>query len=164
MSIEGVNPVLRSARKGATRNPVFGLLVVLLAVLAPLTAPAWAQGPVETINLSLGLGVGANLALLAWFKYAGFLLETYLADTVAGAPFIAGLELDETAAIVASVAFLLSLAVRRRMPAGIDAEVFARLLGRKRVWATRPDSTSARAKRPLATTVSIPRRVAISAA
>jgi hypothetical protein len=56
MSIEGVNPVSRSARKGAARNPVFGLLVVLLAALAPLTAPAWAQGPVETINLSSGAG------------------------------------------------------------------------------------------------------------
>jgi signal transduction histidine kinase len=54
------------------------------------------------------------LALLLTAAYVG---QVYLAEVeFLGGSFVDGLELDETTAIVASVAFLLSLAVRRRLP------------------------------------------------
>ena len=56
-------------------------------------------------------------SLIAVVLAAVFLLEVYVFDTaVAGEAFIEGLELDEAVAIAAGVAFLLSLAVRTRMP------------------------------------------------
>ena len=78
-------------------------------------------------------------SLIAVVLAGVFLLEVYVVDTaVAGEAFIEGLELDEAVAIAAGVAFLLSLAVRRRMPAVPLALAFVALalLGRGPVDAT----------------------------
>jgi signal transduction histidine kinase len=55
------------------------------------------------------------VALLLTVAYLG---EVYLTEvTVAGEPFVAGLDVSETVAVAAGAAFLLSLALRARMPA-----------------------------------------------
>ena len=56
-------------------------------------------------------------ALTALLLAAAYLGEVYLSDaTVVGEPFVAGLELSENAAVLAGVVFLLTLALRSRMP------------------------------------------------
>ena len=56
-------------------------------------------------------------ALVALLLAAAYLGEVYLGDTtVAGEPFVAGLDASETVAVAAGAAFLLSLALRSRMP------------------------------------------------
>ena len=56
-------------------------------------------------------------ALLALLLTGAYLLEVYLADaSVAGEPLVAGLEADEIVALAAGAGFLLSLALRSRMP------------------------------------------------
>jgi hypothetical protein len=69
---------------------------------------------------------------------AGFLLETYLAEAPVGEPFIEDLRPDEAVAVAAGVAFLLSLAVRVRMPAVPLALAFVALalLGRGQLGAS----------------------------
>lgn len=55
--------------------------------------------------------------LIALLLTGAYLLEVYLTDTsVAGEPLVAGLEADEVVALAAGAAFLLSLALRSRMP------------------------------------------------
>lgn len=57
-------------------------------------------------------------SLVAVLLATGFLLEVYLADAaVAGEPYLDGVGFDEAVAIGATAIFLLSLAVRTRMPA-----------------------------------------------
>jgi hypothetical protein len=78
-------------------------------------------------------------ALVALVLTAAYLGEVYLARTdVAGEPFVAGLEVEETVAVAAGAAFLLSLALRTRMP-GVPlalALVAFTLLGRGAFEAT----------------------------
>jgi hypothetical protein len=78
-------------------------------------------------------------ALVALVLTAAYLGEVYLARTdVAGEPFVAGLEVEETIAVAAGAAFLLSLALRTRMP-GVPlalALVAFTLLGRGAFEAT----------------------------
>ena len=75
-------------------------------------------------------------ALVASLLTAAYLGEVYLADTtVAGKPFVAGLDASEAVAVAAGAAFLLSLALRSRMPVVplAMAMVAATLLGRGEV-------------------------------
>lgn len=75
-------------------------------------------------------------ALVALLLTAAYLGEVYLADTtVAGQPFVAGLEVSEAVAVAAGAAFLLSLALRSRMPVVpvVLAIVAAALIGRGQV-------------------------------
>jgi glucose-6-phosphate-specific signal transduction histidine kinase len=75
-------------------------------------------------------------ALVALLLTAAYLGEVYLADTnVAGEPFVAGLDVSETVAVAAGAAFLLSLALRSRMPVVplALAIVAATLIGRGQV-------------------------------
>jgi hypothetical protein len=78
-------------------------------------------------------------ALVALVLTAAYLGEVFLARTdVAGEPFVAGLEVEETVAVAAGAAFLLSLALRTRMP-GVPlalALVAFTLLGRGAFEAT----------------------------
>ena len=74
--------------------------------------------------------------IVALLLTAAYLVEVYLADrTVAGEPFVAGLEVSETVAVAAGAAFLLSLALRSRMPVVplALAIVAATLIGRGQV-------------------------------
>ena len=66
--------------------------------------------------------------LLALLLTAAYLAEVWLAETAVGEPFVADLELDETLAFGAGAAFLLSLALRSRMPAVPLALAFVALV------------------------------------
>jgi len=71
--------------------------------------------------------------IVALLLTAAYLAEVYLADaTATGEPFVAGLEVTETVAVAAGAAFLLSLALRSRMPIVplVLAVVAATLAGR----------------------------------
>ena len=75
-------------------------------------------------------------AITALLLTAAYLAEVYLADTtVPGAPIVAGLEVSETVALAAGAVFLLTLALRSRMPIVplVAAIVAATLLGRGQV-------------------------------
>jgi signal transduction histidine kinase len=57
-------------------------------------------------------------SIVAVLLAAAYLYEVVLAEgTALGEPFVAGLEVDETVAVAAGATFLLSLALRSRMPA-----------------------------------------------
>ena len=72
-------------------------------------------------------------ALTALVLTAAYLVEVYLTDvTVLGEPFVADLDVGETAAVAAGAVFLLTLALRSRMPIVplVAAAVALTLMGR----------------------------------
>ena len=75
-------------------------------------------------------------AITALLLTAAYLAEVYLAETTAtGAPFVAGLDVSSDVAVVTGAVFLLTLALRSRMPIVpvVAAIVAATFLGRGQV-------------------------------